>query len=275
MPLASAALAALLALAPSPQPAVETGFLSFSAAGPMLPPDKIFVPSHVHGPAPLVVVLHGCEQDADGIAASSRWNELAERGGFLVLYPNQQWGLNPYNCWNWFLPANQIPGFGEPAAIFYAIAAAKAAYPIDARRVYVAGLSAGGATAATMLSCYPETFAAGAIHSGVAYGLASDAGSALAVMKDGPKDRARLGVCDPGAFRGGVFVIHGSSDPVINPLNADRAAAEFTKAEVREVLVPGLGHAWSGGAPDLPASDPRGPDATGMIWSFFSRFKRE
>lgn len=277
-PAASAALASLLAAsgvsAPVGAPPLETGFLSFPAAGAVLPADKIYVPSNLKGRAPLVVVLHGCEQDADAIAASTRWNALAEKEGFLVLYPNQQWGRNPYNCWNWFLPLNQSAVAGEPAEIAAAATAAKVVYPVDPDRVYVAGISAGAATAATMLSCYPDLFAAGGIHSGVSYGLAATPGEALDVMKNGPGSRKNGGLCDPGAYKGSVFVIHGSSDAVIAPSNADRLVADFSGARVREMIVPGLGHAWSGGAAGLPASDPNGPDATALLWSFFSAAKR-
>ena len=298
-PAAAAALASLLAASGASAP-VERGFQAFVAAGPVTPPDKIFVPSRLSGPAPLVVVLHGCEQDAAAIAAATRWNELAEKEGFLVLYPNQQWGQNPYNCWNWFLPLNEAPGLGEPGMIAYAIAAAKAAYPVDDSRVYVTGISAGGAEAATMLSCYPGLFAAGASHSGVAYGVAADASTALDVMKDGPGHRAKRGICDPASFKGGVFILQGSSDTAVNPANAGRLAADFAgkKASrvvtstpagetygfktvdlaggrVREILVDGLGHAWSGGAAGASATDPRGPDATGMMWAFFSASRRK
>ena len=302
-PAATAALASLLAASGAPAPvgaSFERGFQTFAAAGVSLPPDKIYVPSRLDGPAPLVVVLHGCEQDADAIAASTRWNALAEKEGFLVLYPNQQWGLNPYNCWNWFLPVNETPGLGEPAAIVAAIGAAKAAYPIDASRVYVAGISAGGAEAATLLSCYPGEFAAGAVHSGVAYGVAADAYAAEDVMKDGPGNRARVGVCDPGSFKGSVFILQGSSDAAVNPANAERLAADFAGkgaeravaevppsggtygyrrvdlagGRVREIMVDELGHAWSGGAPGGSMTDPRGPDATGLMWSFFSAARR-
>ena len=304
-PAATAALAALLSAANTPAPVgapapFERGFLSFAAAGPVLPTDKIYVPSRLDGPAPLVVVLHGCEQDADAIAASTRWNELAEKEGFIVLYPNQQWGQNPYNCWNWFLPLNEAPGLGEPAMIMAAIWAAKASYPIDSSRVFIAGISAGGAVAATMLACYPDSFAAGAIHSGVAYGVAADAYTAQDVMKSGPGDRSRLGVCDPSSFKGGVFILQGSSDTAVNPANAERLATDFAGKEervvtavqpngemygyhrielsggrVREILVDGLGHAWSGGAPGASATDPRGPDATGLMWSFFTAHRRD
>ncbi|MFI5346339.1 MAG: alpha/beta hydrolase family esterase [Elusimicrobiota bacterium] len=267
----TAALAALLAVAAvDAPPPPASGFQTFSEAGVYLPADKIFVPSHMDSPAPLVVILHGCEQDADAIAAVARWNALAEKEGFLVLYPNQQWGRNPYNCWNWFVPINQAPGLGEQAEIIAAIFAAKARYPVDPARVYAAGISAGASTVVDLLSCYPDVFAGGGVHSGVAYGIALNPVDALDVMKNGPGSRARAGLCDPAAFRGGVMIVQGSADTVINPANADRIAADFSGATVRTVLVPGLGHAWSGGAPDLPASDPKGPDATALMWSFFS-----
>ena len=258
----SAALAALLAAAGSDaSPAVRTseparGFLTFTEAGPQLPPDKIFVPTRLEGRVPLVVVLHGCQQDADAIAAAAKWNELAEKESFLILYPNQQWGRNPFNCWNWFAPFNQTAGIGEPAEILAAVEVAKRFYPVDADRVYVAGISAGGATVATLLSCSPGEFAAGAVHSGVPYGLAATPADGLDLMKNGPNGRTRAGWCDPATYRGGVFIIHGSSDTVINPANAERLAADFSGADVRKVIVPGLGHAWS-------------PDATGLMWSFF------
>jgi poly(hydroxyalkanoate) depolymerase family esterase len=276
---ASAALAALLAVsggdgAKTAGPAaIPRGFQDFAGAGTVLPLDKVFVPTDLTGKVPLVVVLHGCQQDADSIAAVTRWNELAEKEKFMVLYPNQQWGRNPYNCWNWFLPINQAAGVGEPAEIAAAVEAAVLEYPVDPRRVFVTGISAGGAEAATLLSCYPALFAAGAVHSGVAYGVAATASDALAVMKDGPAGRPRAGWCDPSAYRGGVFVVHGSSDAVIAPSNADRTASDFSGASVKKLIVPGLGHAWSGGAPGLPYSDPRGPDATGLMWAFFSRFR--
>lgn len=278
----------------------RAGRIPFAAGGHLAPADRLFVPSRPRAPAPLVVMLHGCTQDADAAAAATRWDELAEREGFYVLYPNQQWGRNPYNCWNWFFPYNQAAGFGEPAEIAAGVAAAKALYAIDPSRVYVAGLSAGGAEAAIMLACYPETFAAGAVHSGVSYALVTDAADALAVMKDGPGGRRSSGLCDAARFPGGVFVIHGSSDAAIAPSNADRIAADFAGGgargapaaapadggkygwtetdyaggRVREIVVEGLGHAWSGGPAGAGATDPRGPDATALMWAFFSSNKR-
>jgi len=293
--LALLAAAALLAAGAR----AETGLQAFTAGGHAAPADLVYVPAHPKSPAALVVMLHGCEQDAAASAAGTRWNELAEREGFFVLYPSQQWGRNAYNCWNWFFPYNQAAGFGEPAEIAAGVAAAKALYPIDPAHVFVAGISAGGADAATMLSCYPDLFAAGAVHSGVSYALAVDAAGAFDVMKNGPVARRSQGLCRPAAFGGKVLVIHGTADAVIAPSNADRTAADFAgKGEpgpavatpaaggrygwtttdfaggrVRLVRVEGLGHAWSGGAAGANATDPNGPDATGMIWSFFSAAK--
>lgn len=249
------------------------GFHAFVGGVHAYPADKIFVPSKLAVPAALVVVLHGCEQDADKIAAVTRWNELAEKNGFYVLYPNQQMGRNIYNCWNWFLPANQRADFGEPAEVALAVGAVRVEYKIDAKRVYVAGISAGGALAATLLACYPGTFAAGGVHSGVSYGLTTTASDALDLLKKGPEDRPAVHTpCDPVAYHGGVFVIHGDADPAINPLNAKRIAADFSSAgKARTLMVPGMGHAWSGGAPGLPYSYPEGPDATALMWNFFSR----
>lgn len=253
----AAALAALLSVAGVQAPPPAPGFLNFPEAGVFLPADKIYVPSRLRTPAPLVVVLHGCEQDADAIAAASRWNDLAEKEGFLVLYPNQQWGRNPYNCWNWFLPLNQERGLGEPAEIVAAVAAVRASYAVDPGRVYVAGLSAGAVTAADLLACYPDVFSAGGIHSGLSYALATNAVDALDVMKNGPAGRVRAGLCDPAAFRGRVMIVHGSDDAVIRPDNADRTAADFSGATVKKLVVPGLGHAWS-------------PDGAARMWAFFT-----
>lgn len=241
--LAGAAFLALVLTAPA-----RAGRVAFPAGGHWAPADRLFVPSKPKVPAPLVVLLHGCEQDADAGAAMAGWEDLAEREGFYILYPNQQWGRNPYNCWNWFLPYNQAPGFGEPAEIAASVLAVEGLHPVDRSRVLVAGMSSGGSAAATMLACYPELFAGGLVHSGVSYGLATDAAGALDVMKNGPGDRRSSGLCDPAAFRGSLLVVHGAEDKVVAPSNADRTAADFSGARVRKVLVPGLGHAWDADA---------------------------
>jgi poly(hydroxyalkanoate) depolymerase family esterase len=315
MPRAAALLAAVLLAAPAAAAptfeqlardpsravsAVPPGFHAFPQAGPLSPPDMIFVPSHPRALAPLVVALHGCEQDAAGFAALTRWNALAERDGFYVLYPSQQSGRNGFNCWNWFLPVDQVAGLGETAEVAAAVRAAEDALPVDPRRVFVAGLSSGGSLAADLLACEPGLFAAGAVHSGVSIGLAEDAVAAFAVMKYGPLTGLRApGVCDPSAFRGDLLVVQGRADAAVNPVNADRLVADFVPAgakrvvtavpasggrrsytirdfaapgsrrRVREVLVDGLGHRWSGGTGKL--GDPAGPDAAELMRAFFAR----
>jgi poly(hydroxyalkanoate) depolymerase family esterase len=269
---------------------------------------------------PLVCMLHGCTQDAAGLAAVTRMNEAADRHGFAVLYPQQDREQNPQCCWNWFLPEHQSRGAGEPAAIVNTVReviGTVSPWTIDRRRVFVAGLSAGGAMATILAATYPDLFAAVAVHSGIAYGAATNVGAAFAAMARGT-DQVALGDAVHAAM--GVharavptIVIHGTADQTVAPRNADqvlgqaiagnRLAAPQTCGELditrpsttsrgsgdgdghpylrarwtdsrgalmHELLtVEGLGHAWSGGAPGHPYSDPRGPSAAEAIWRFF------
>jgi poly(hydroxyalkanoate) depolymerase family esterase len=265
---------------------------------------RIFVPDRQGGTAaPLVVVLHGCDQDADTTARATGWDRVAERHGFFVLYPNQSRERNPLGCWDWFLPADQQAGLGEPAEIMAAIDQVVSRHPINQARIYVTGLSAGGAMAAVLMSCYPDRFAAGAIHSGIAYGLATGVSSAFALMRKGPQSLTRDGgPCDPSAFHGGVLVVQGLADKVVAPANAEAVFRQFTagrrtishvaytpedgqsrafretddwsggKLVGRLVLVEGMAHCWGGGGDDFPCNDARSPDATAMDWAFFARF---
>jgi poly(hydroxyalkanoate) depolymerase family esterase len=265
------------------------------------PAYRLFVPSRpAGGAAPLLVMLHGCNQDAASIAAGTRWNLLAEEKGFFVLYANQPASRNPMKCWNWFLPADQKVGGREPAEIIAAIDRVETHYPIDRRRVYVAGMSAGGAMAAILMSCYPARFAAGAISSGLPYGVADNTMEAFSVMAQGSGKRAHNPSCDPHAFHGGVMVVQGLSDDVVNPANADRVLTDFLPSQATQwqttdvpatgqslayhlttvsadgrlvaerLLVEHADHAWMGGAAGMPYCDPHGPKTTEMIWSFFS-----
>jgi len=146
---------------------------------------KLFEPSGFAGPRPLVLMLHGCTQNPDDFAAGTRMNELAESEGFFVLYPAQAPRSNASKCWNWFVPADQRRGHGEPAYLAALIRHIAATRPIDPDRIYVAGLSAGGAMAAILAREYPEIFAAAGVHSGLPPGAAHDVGSAFAAMKSG------------------------------------------------------------------------------------------
>jgi len=197
---------------------------------PAGPRPLIHVPRQLdpRAPAPLVCLLHGCTQDPTSFAAATMMNDLADRHGFVVVYPAQDRGRNPQGCWNWFLPAHQRRGAGEPAAIVRVIGELIEANPrctVDARRVYVAGLSAGGAMAAILGACYPDLFAAVGIHSGLAYRSATDVTSAFRAMGRGSADGEVHGraahaaggqLCRPTPS----IVIHGSADRTVAPANA-------------------------------------------------------
>jgi poly(hydroxyalkanoate) depolymerase family esterase len=271
------------------------------------PSYQLFVPTAAApGGGALVVMLHGCNQDATSVATGTNWNALAEGKGFFVLYANQQRGRNGLNCWNWFTPENQKAGSGEPAEIMASVDEVLSHYPIDRRRVYLAGMSAGGAMAAILLSCYPNRFAAGAINSGLPYGIVDGMWDAFTVMGSGPGHRTRRqAACDPQAFHGGVMVVQGLADSVVNPGNAGRVLADFVPSDAtqqqtvdvppaagslgyhlttissagrlvaQQLLVEKADHAWVGGAAGVPYCDPRGPNTTAMIWSFFAAVTNE
>jgi len=132
----------------------------------------IYLPDTAGPGAPLVVVLHGCTQNASAYDESSGWSRLADQFGFIVLYPEQQRANNPSLCFNWFSPADAARGQGEALSIRQMIAAVQTRHRTDGERVFVNGLSAGGAMAAVMLATYPEVFDAGAVIAGLPFGVA-------------------------------------------------------------------------------------------------------
>ncbi|HUQ24522.1 MAG TPA: PHB depolymerase family esterase [Burkholderiales bacterium] len=264
-------------------------------------PYKLYIPpGHAGKPLPLIVMLHGCTQTPDDFAAGTRMNSLAERRGCFVLYPAQTRAANRSRCWNWFKRADQRRDQGEPAILAGMTRECMRRYAIDPRRVYVAGLSAGGAMAAVLAAAYPDLYAAAGVHSGLAVGSAHDVPSAFAAMRGTPgrgagRKRARGGVP--------VIVFHGDRDTTVHPRNgeqvilesADPAAASSTEqgqvpgghAYTRTVhrdssgrvvlehwLVHGAGHAWSGGSPSGSYTDPKGPDATAAMLRFFDQAGR-
>jgi poly(hydroxyalkanoate) depolymerase family esterase len=196
---------------------------------------KLYIPaSHANRPAPLVVMLHGCMQSPEAFAESTRMNSHAEGGEFLVLYPAQKLSANPTRCWNWFVPNNQTRGSGEPAEIVGMIEQIAAKYPVDRKRVYVAGLSAGASMSAILAACYPDVFAAAAIHSGTMYKSAATLREAQKVMSIGQApEPERLGT-EAWACGGNrpltvpVMVWHGQGDNVVNRDNADLIVRQFT-----------------------------------------------
>ncbi|WP_132256568.1 extracellular catalytic domain type 1 short-chain-length polyhydroxyalkanoate depolymerase [Methylobacterium segetis] len=256
---------------------------------------KVFVPSGHTGQAlPVVVMLHGCTQNPDDFAAGTRMNELAEEQTFLVVYPRQPQSANMQKCWNWFNANDQRREGGEPSLIAGITLAVVEEFSADRARVYVAGLSAGGAAAAIMAVTYPDLFAAAGIHSGLACGAARDMPSAFAAMSGGGTGRARG---NGSMVR--TIVFHGDSDNTVKPINGDQVIAQATPAAAltrtttsgrspggiaytrtvqadetgREVLeqwlLHGAGHAWSGGSTAGSYTEPRGPDASREMLRFF------
>jgi poly(hydroxyalkanoate) depolymerase family esterase len=241
---------------------------------------------------PLVVMLHGCTQDPADFAAGTRMNQLAQEQGFIVLYPAQSRRMNPQGCWNWFKHSHQRRGRGEPELLASLTREVMQRHDVDPARVYVAGLSAGGAMAAVLGRCYPELYAAVGVHSGLAAGVARDLPSALAAMNG-------AGCATPAAADGKpVIVFHGDADATVHPHNAAGVVAGSTAApaEVEPLAavqpgqrrttrrvhrgadgrviaehwtVHGGPHAWSGGSPVGSYTDPAGPDASAAMWRFF------
>jgi len=258
---------------------------------------KLFIPSGYRGrPVPLLVMLHGCTQSPDDFALGTRMNELAQEQTFVVAYPAQPKSANLSKCWNWFNASDQQRGRGEPSLIAGIASEIIAELSIDPARVYVAGLSAGGAAAAVLGATYPDIFKAIGVHSGLACGAARDLPSGFVAMKNGAPAQAGGGSQGAGVP---TIVFHGDSDGTVNPVNGDHVIAQATAAAklrarsesgvssggmryTRTVHVDasgrpaheqwvlhGAGHAWSGGDPSGSFTEPRGPDASREMMRFF------
>ena len=190
-------------------------------------------PSLADNPA-LVVVLHGCTQTAAGYDLGAGWSTLADRYGFVLLFPEQQRSNNPNGCFNWFQPAHSQRGKGEPLSIRQMIEKSVVDHGIDRRRVFVTGLSAGGAMTSNMLACYPEVFAAGAIVAGLPYGAATSVQQAFETMFQSPSRPApEWGdlVRNASPHRGSwprISVWHGNADKTVIPPNAREILKQWT-----------------------------------------------
>jgi poly(hydroxyalkanoate) depolymerase family esterase len=295
------------------------GALFYAPFLPAKRPYRLYVPAKYDGVSrlPLMVMLHGCGQNPKTFAAGTRMNRIADKEGFLVLYPEQVGWANKYRCWNWFDPSAHN-GVGEALLIAGMIRGVIENHAVDADHVYLAGLSAGGAMASILANCYGDLFAACAIHSGLMFRAAGSPGEATRAMKHGSRSSPQDAVKHASQisrknFRPmPVIVFQGSVDTTVYPVNADQVLEQFLKlAEhvgepnattsrqpmrtkqvnggyayqvwdylhegrllVRKVVVEGMGHAWSGGDARHPFNDPKGPDASRMIWEFFSGFHR-
>ncbi|MDT7615005.1 MAG: hypothetical protein QOF00_2452 [Pseudonocardiales bacterium] len=259
--------------------------------------------------APLLMLLHGCTQTPAEFADATRFTAVADRNGILLVLPHQESRHHPQRCWRWYEASHQRRGSGEPAllaAIVARVLEEQERWRADPRRVYVAGLSAGGAMALILGATYPDVFAAVGAHSAPPYRSATRGGQALAAMA------ARTAMPQPGGEpMAPLIVVQGTRDRVVNPANGDRVADQWLgmrgaarpdprdpgritrsrsdaahsgdgrgytrvrwySARGRRVLeywvVAGLGHAWSGGRAGGSFSDPAGPRAATVMWAFF------
>jgi len=250
---------------------------------------------------PLMVMLHGCGQDARSFAQATRMNRIAARERFLVLYPEQDRLANAQGCWNWF-DTRSGRAYGEADLIMRAIDQVCLLYAADPARIAVAGLSAGASMAALLVTRHPGRFKAAMMHSGIPPGSAHSTLSALGAMHG--HRAARPLTVTPGAMAASwppLMVVHGSVDRVVSARNGRAAvqvwsgAAGAKAGQCRHVQrgrrypmhvtdyklgrntvatlveVQHLGHAWSGGAAKQPYSDGQGPDASRMLWNFAAK----
>lgn len=255
---------------------------------------KLYVPANrPSSRMPLIVMLHGCTQSPDDFAAGTGMNALAERHGVLVAYPAQPTGANANKCWNWFKPEDQVRGRGEPALIAGLTRDILRDYPADPARVYIAGLSAGGAAAAIVAAAYPDLFSAVGVHSGLPVGAASDVAQAFSAMRNGAGGAALTRAVP-------TIALHGTADGTVHPRNGKAVIAQtlrafdglhvttrkgvsvggrsfhqtsHARADGRSICehweIEGAGHAWAGGHPDGSYTDPAGPLASEEMLRFF------
>lgn len=273
-------------------------------------PYRLYVPAAPHSNArteialPLVVLLHGCTQNSQDFARGTAMNALAEAHQCIVLYPEQIAKSNSQRCWNWFEAGHQQHGRGEPGMIAAltqkVLAAEHHGRRADTQRVYIAGLSAGGAMATVVAALYPDLFAALGVHSGLAAGAAQDLMSAFGAMRVGAKGRG--GPALP------TIVFHGTADRTVHPDNGEHiinAALSALQAEglklvksrsnvgaagqkaertvfsaadgpsyIEHWLIDAGPHAWSGGNAAGSYTDPDGPSASEAMLSFFLQHRK-
>lgn len=256
-----------------------------------------YVPSAYRSgtPMPLLVALHGCTENDVGFDVLSGWSSLAERRGFIVVFPDQSNLVNPAGCWNWFLGTNQHRGWGEPALIAGITNTIRGRYTVDPRRIYVTGVSAGGVMANIMAVTYPDIYAAAAIFAGCEYAC-----DPLRIRT--PEESGQEALREMGSRRRAVPVIiwQGTADIVVHPETAYRIAGQWATIDaidtipdsvqtgqagrtytrliyhnangqplIEQVMIDGAGHSYPGGCACSLYGDPSGPDGSGMSWSFF------
>ncbi|MBN2630509.1 MAG: PHB depolymerase family esterase [Rhodobacteraceae bacterium] len=261
---------------------------------------RLYVPASHRAdvPMPLVVMLHGCTQSPEDFATGTGLNALAEEYGCLVAWPQQPSSANVNKCWNWFQAEDQAEGRGEPALLAGIVTDILRSHCADPARVYVAGLSAGGASAAIMGAAYPRIFAAVGVHPGLPVGGATDIPSAFAAMRSGSTGTVQKTAVP-------TIVFHGLDDTTVHPKNGEAVVTQalqatpglrpvrrsgvsgmgrkyrqtrhldaFDRSVVEHWEIEGAGHAWSGGMPGGSFTDPKGPAASREMMRFFLQHRQ-
>ncbi len=299
----------LTVVEPVPTPSTGSFLDGIHAHGGITLHYKLYVPATVKPSPALILMLHGCTQDADDFARGTQMNARAEADGFLVLYPTQSRAANAAVCWNWFRPEDHHRGAGEADFLVHLTNQVVEQYGVDPARVYAAGLSAGAAMAATLGSEYPDVFAAVAVHAGLPQGAARNIPDALTAMRSGtlrPSAVAKPRNSDVPATVAPTIIFHGDQDRTVHPSNADHvvdAVLARTEAAMAPAidfegnadgrpfkktvhrtrdgqivaekwLLTGVGHAWSGGDPRGTHTAPGGVDASGETLRFFAEHPR-
>lgn len=289
---------------------------------------KVYVPKNKSGvrslktKLPVVVMLHGCQQNADDFAKGSRITKWADKEKFIVLLPEQNLAYNPFKCWNWIIPSNNSR-FGESEVIVSMVDQVIEKYNGDKERVFAAGMSAGASMVNILGNCYPERFKALGSHDGTQYYSSYYGLDFAEVVLSGASVPAHVS-----AFTGyacasmvkerpkkmPIIIFHGMKSPLMSPMHAFQVESEFkifndlldngirdnsyfldknveNVAEgdrygynkysvidqdndvlIERYMINDLGHGWSGGMPNMPYNDPKGPDATALIIKFFKQY---
>ncbi|MBY8870364.1 PHB depolymerase family esterase [Micromonospora sp. PLK6-60] len=258
-------------------------------------------------PMPLLVALHGCTENDVGFDVLTGFSALAERRGFLVVFPDQSTLANPAQCWNWPLSSNQHRGRGEPSIIAGITELVRSRWTVDPARTYVTGVSAGGVMSVIMAVTYPDLYAAAATVAGCEY--------ECDVLRLRSPDQAGLDAWREMGARARpvpVLVFQGGADPVVAPATADRIVGQWAQTDdlaydglddgdvtatpsriergqvpggrtytrsvhhgpdgtvlIEKYLIDGAGHVYPGGCSCSLYGDPTGPDASGLSWDFF------
>lgn len=272
---------------------------------------RVFVPAKPASPTPMILMLHGCTQDAASFADGTQMDAIAEENGFVVAYAEQPSSVTPTKCWQWWDTAHQSRDAGEPKELADAAAAIASAKGVDPDRVYVAGISAGGAMSTVMGATYPDRFAAVGVVAGLEYKATTSFGGVLSASSQGGPDPSTQGdlIFTGMAARARAvpaIVFQGTADSVVAKVNGDQVTAQWRRVAVRALgdaavetsasasatagypftwtphvqksngasiveyyLVEDLGHAWPGGKNGGSYTDPKGPNASALLWSFF------